>query len=518
MRADFAPCLMVQGTSSAVGKSVLTTALCRLFARAGYRVAPFKSQNMALNACVADGGEIGRAQAAQAEAAGIPPTVDMNPVLLKPETDRSSQVIVRGAVWGRADFHEYARMQAAIWPVVAESLARLRRRHDLVLIEGAGSPAEINLREHDIVNMAIAHLAQAPVLLVGDIDRGGLFAALVGTLELLSPVDRKRVAGFVVNKFRGDLSLLTPGLTMLSGRTGVPVLGVIPHVDERLVAAEDSLDLEHLDSGGAAGRLDIAVVRLPRIANFDDFEPLAAEPGVRVRLAHRPADLDGADLVILPGSKSTMADLSWLRVQGLGRAISAAAAAGRQILGVCGGYQMLGRTLRDPDHVESTADEAPGLGLLPVETTFARSKTVARVEATGATTSPLFAGVTGRFCAYEIHAGRTAAAGASQHPRGVRPVFRLLSREGHAVVDVDGAVGTGGNVEGTYLHGIFANPEVRRCLLARLAEQRGLSVDSRWGAHPVVDRYDRLADIVGSALDMPAIAQLVGLSYSRPAP
>jgi adenosylcobyric acid synthase len=507
---------MIQGTGSGVGKSVLTTALCRLFARAGYRVAPFKAQNMSLNACVAEGGEIGRAQAAQAEAAGVEPSVDMNPVLLKPETDRLSQLVVRGAVWGRADVHDYARMRHAIWPVVAESLDRLRRGHDLVLIEGAGSPAEINLREHDIVNMPIAHLAEAPVLLVGDVDRGGMFAALVGTLELLSPADRLRIAGFVVNKFRGDRSLLSPGLAALSARTGVPVLGVVPHFDERLVPPEDSLDLEYFTPATDATRsLDIAIVRLPRIANFDDFDALAGEPGVRVRLAREPADLAGADLVIVPGSKNTMADLAWLRTGGLARAIALAAAGGSQILGVCGGYQMLGMTVRDPDHLESSLDGSPGLGLLPVETIFTSPKTVVRVAATGATTSRLFAGVTDTFPAYEIHLGRTETVPPTGAHGRAGPVFRIVARDGRPVTDVDGAVSDGMAVEGTYLHGVLADARVRRHLLAGLAERKGVAVDPRWGSGGGSGRYDRLADIVGGALDMTAVARLVGLSNPR---
>src|SRR5437660_6844700 len=334
-----APCLMVQGTGSGVGKSVLTAALCRLFARAGYRVAPFKSQNMALNASVtADGGEIGRAQAARAGAAGVEPGVDMNPSLLKPEAGDRSQVVVRGRAVGTVDWREYGRMQPRLLPIVAESLERLRRAHDLVLIEGAGSPAEINLTATEIVNMRVARLADARVLLVGDIDRGGVFAALVGTLALLEPADRARVAGLIVNKLRGDGSILTPGLDELAARTGVPVLGVVPWIDERLVPAEDSLDLEAFARGardGVADAIEIAVVRLPRIANFDDFEPLAGEPGVRVRFATTPAALCAADLVVLPGSKSTMADPAWLHETGLAPAVVAAASAGRPVLGVC---------------------------------------------------------------------------------------------------------------------------------------------------------------------------------------
>src|SRR5438128_2306343 len=504
-----APCLMVQGTGSGVGKSLLTAALCRLFARAGYRVTPFKAQNMALNAAVADGGEIGRAQAAQAEAAGVEPTVDMNPILLKPESDHRSQVIVRGRPLTSADWGAYREMQGALLGIVTESLERLRRTFELVLIEGAGSPAEINLRAHDIVNMRVARLADARVLLVGDIDRGGVFAALVGTLALLDPADRARVAGLIVNKLRGDGSILTPGLDELAARTGVPVLGVVPWIDERLVPAEDSLDLEALALGdGSTDAIEIAVVRLPRIANFDDFEPLAAEPGVRVRFVTTEAALRAADLVVLPGSKSTIADLAWLRATGLAAAVVAAAAAGRPVLGVCGGFQMLGENLRDPEHVESEREAAAGLGLLPVTTTFAREKTTARVRAHATRSGPFARAAGSEIAAYEIHAGRSALTRPAPHP------FTVVERGGTSASDPDGAVSPRGNVVGTYLHGLFANGLLRRSLLGFLTERRGRPADPRWGA-PGADRYERLADIVGRALDMPAIAKLAGLPFPR---
>jgi adenosylcobyric acid synthase len=334
-----APCLMVQGTASGVGKSLLAAAFCRIFARAGYRVAPFKSQNMALNAAVTfEGGEIGRAQAAQAAAAGIEPTVDMNPILLKPEPGYRSQVVVRGRAVARVSWPEYQRMQAELLPVVAESLARLRRAWDLVIIEGAGSPAEINLRDSDIVNMTVARMADAPVVLVGDIDRGGVFAALLGTLALLDSADRARVGGLIVNRFRGDATVLAAGLTELAARAGVPVLGVVPYLDASLVPAEDSLDLDEPSRWGAPGALDIAVVRLPHIANFDDFEPLAAEPGVAVRFVRGPDEIRRADVIVLPGSKSTVCDLHWLFASGFAPAILGAAADGRPIVGICGGY------------------------------------------------------------------------------------------------------------------------------------------------------------------------------------
>src|SRR5437899_1846043 len=397
MAGNMAPCLMVQGTGSGVGKSLLTAALCRLFVRAGYRVAPFKAQNMALNAAVADGGEIGRAQAVQAEAAGVEPSVDMNPILLKPESDHRSQVGVRG----RPD-------------------------------------------------------------------------ALVA-------------------------------------RTGVPVLGVVPWLEERLVAAEDALDLDAL-AGGAddapADAIEIAVVRLPRLANFDDFEPLAAEPGVRLRFVTTAAALRAADLVVLPGSKSTMADLAWLHATGLAAAVVGVAAAGRPVLGVCGGFQMLGEALRDPERVESEREAAAGLGLLPVTTTFAREKTTARVRAHATRSGPFARAAGSEIAAYEIHAGRSALTRPAPHP------FTVVERGGTSASDPDGAVSPRGNVVGTYLHGLFANGLLRRSLLGFLTERRGRPADPRWGA-PGADRYERLADIVGRALDMPAIAKLAGLPFPR---
>ncbi|PYN88979.1 MAG: cobyric acid synthase CobQ [Candidatus Rokuibacteriota bacterium] len=503
-----APCLMIQGTASGVGKSLLAAAFCRIFARAGYRVAPFKSQNMALNAAVTlEGGEIGRAQAAQAAAAGIEPTVDMNPILLKPEPGYRSQLVVRGRAVTSVTWREYQRMQAELLPVVAESLARLRQAWDLVIIEGAGSPAEINLRDSDIVNMRVARIADAPVLLVGDIDRGGVFAALLGTLALLDPPDRARVGGLIVNRFRGDETVLTAGLTELGARSGVPVLGVVPYLDARLVPAEDSLDLDEPWRWGAPGTLDVAVVRLPHISNFDDFEPLAAEPGVGVRFVRGPDELGDADAVVLPGSKSTVSDLQWLAATGLAQAIRHAAADGRPIVGVCGGYQMLGEAVHDPDRVESGVSSAPALGLLPVVTTFAPDKTTVRVRARVAGTCRMFSRAAGsEVVAYEIHAGRTS----SSAPRP----FTIEERGGVPVRDADGAVSAAGNVVGTYLHGLFTNDSLRRAFLQSLADRKGIAADPRWGA-PGSDRYERLADAVARAVDIAGVAKLAGLSFPR---
>ena len=507
---SLAPCLMIQGTASGVGKSLLTTALCRLFARAGYRVAPFKSQNMALNAAVAaDGGEIGRAQAAQAEAAGIEPTVDMNPILLKPEGDTRAQLVVRGVPVGSFDAATYHTMTGSLIDVVGECLARLRGAHDLVLIEGAGSPAEINLAAHEIVNMRIARLAAAPVLLVGDIDRGGVFASLVGTMALLDPEDRARVAGFLINRFRGDRRLLEPGLEMLTARTGVAVYGVVPMIQERLVPAEDSLDLERIAGDAGDAVLDVAVVRLPHIANFDDFEPLADEPAVRVRFVRTAAELGGADLIVLPGTKTTVADLTWLHASGIGAAVRAAAGAGRAVLGICGGFQMLGEHVDDPGGIEGAPGSVAGLGLLPVTTTFARAKRTVRVRARVAATRGLFAELRGHeLSAYEIHVGRTRSEGDA--------AFVITDHDREGAGASDGAVSVDGGVSGTYLHGIFADDRLRGAVLRWVATRAGRSSDARWGSpRRTGERYDRLADLVGGTIDMPAIAKLAGLHWPR---
>ncbi|HMJ14631.1 MAG TPA: cobyric acid synthase, partial [Polyangiaceae bacterium] len=336
---------MIQGTASSVGKSLLVTALCRFFRREGVRVAPFKSQNMALNSAVTpDGFEIGRAQAVQAEAAGLEPAVEMNPILLKPEGESRAQVVVMGKPIGSMPALDYHAHKPRLKAIIADCLDKLRRQYELVIIEGAGSPAEINLKDRDIVNMHVARVADAPVLLVGDIDRGGVFAAFIGTLELLEPDERERVAAFIVNKFRGDVALLQPGLDFLTQRTGKPVLGVVPYVAKLRIADEDSVSLEDRVGRKRPGReqLDIAVVRLPRISNYDDVEALEHESGVVVRFVERPEEARGADLVILPGSKHTCSDLAWLRSTGIGHVIEERAQSSQPVLGICGGCQMLG--------------------------------------------------------------------------------------------------------------------------------------------------------------------------------
>jgi adenosylcobyric acid synthase len=488
---------MVQGTASGVGKSLLAAALCRIFARAGYRVAPFKAQNMSLNAAVtADGGEIGRAQAVQAAAAGVEPTVDMNPVLLKPEADDRAQVIVRGRAVACLDWQGYTAWMPRLWPEIIDSLDRLRTSHDLVVIEGAGSPAEINLPV-DIANMRVAAAAEAPVLLIGDIDRGGVFAALIGTLVLLSAEDRARVGGLIVNRFRGDPRVLRPGLDQLRARTGVRVLGVVPHLGVAPLPEEDSLGLDSVARDIPDARIVVAVPRLPHIANFDDLEPLAAEPGVAVRLAVAPDAIDGADIVIVPGSKTTVADLAWLRTRGLDAAIASAALDGRIVVGVCGGYQMLGERLDDPDRVESDVAAVAGLGLLPVVTTFAREKITRRVRGRVLRGGPFGAAAGEVIDGYEIHCGHT-------HVLGGAPVFGLV--DDAASERLDGA--HAGSVLGTYVHGCFANGALRRALLTAAAVRRGVPDDPRWGADAPGDRYDRLATRVAAALDLDALGRL----------
>ncbi|WP_242392407.1 cobyric acid synthase [Anaeromyxobacter oryzisoli] len=506
--------LMIQGTASSVGKSLVTTALCRLFRRAGLRVAPFKAQNMALESAVsADGGEIGRAQAVQAEAAGVAPTVDMNPILLKPEGATGAQVVVLGRSIGSMRSAEYQARTAELRAVVAGALARLRATADVVVIEGAGSPAEVNLKDRDLANMDVARAADAPVLLVGDIDRGGVFAALVGTLALLDPPERARIAAFVVNKFRGDVGLLRPGLDVLTARTGVPVLGVLPFLRGLRLADEDSVALDERGRGRRAreGEVEIVAIRLPRVSNLDDLAPLEHEARVAVRWVEDPRELAGADLVVLPGSKCTASDLAWLRATGLAAEVARRARQGRPVLGICGGCQMLGESIHDPLGVESAAPVVEGLGLLPVRTRFARQKVTARTRARVAT--PSFLGDAGPapLDGYEIHMG------ALELLPGARPAFELVARNGAAVAVPDGAVSPDGAVVGTLLHGLFEDDAVRGGLLRRLRERRGLPAATGPRIATREEEYDRLADHVLAHLDWELLCRIAGMNIDQPA-
>jgi len=485
--------LLITGTASDAGKSVFVAGLCRALRRRGRKVAPFKAQNMSLNSAVtADGAEIGRAQAMQAAAAGIAPEAAMNPVLLKPTSDRGCQVVVMGMAVGDTDAAGYQRRTPQLRGVVDAALADLRSRFDAVICEGAGSLSEINLRAGDLANMGLASSAGLPTLVVGDIDRGGVFAALYGTLALLEPADQALIAGFVINKFRGDPALLAPGPAQLERLTGRPTLGVVPWVSGLWVDSEDALALDAPRPAPRppAGRdeLDVAVVRLPRMSNFTDVDPLLAEPGVRVAFTARPDDVLGADLAILPGSKATVADLAWLRGHRLDAALADRAARGRPILGVCGGYQMLGTTI--VDRVESDAGSVAGLGLLPVSTTFAADKVLARPSGV----SPPFGDVA--VSGYEIHHGRSTVGG------GV-PLLRTADGVDEGCIT--------GTVLGTSWHGLLESDAFRRALLSWVAEATGRDFvcDSVAFAGLREAQLDLLGDLVAGHVDLDAVTDLL---------
>ena len=500
--------IMLQGTSSHVGKSIITTALCRIFLREGKRVVPFKAQNMALNSYVtADGREMGRAQVAQAEAAGLLPMVAMNPVLLKPTGNACSQVIIDGRPVGNMSAREYHKGYALqAFDAVKRALGELDRAYDTLVIEGAGSPAEINLKDHDIVNMRVAKYLGAPVLLVADIDRGGSLAALVGTLELLDPDERDLVKGLVINKFRGDVSLFTPAIDFLEKKTGKPVLGVVPYVDDLGIDEEDSVSLDDKEQRPEADKVSIAVVQVPKISNFTDFDSLAREDDVALYYARHPRDLAGADAVILPGSKNTTEDLCFLLEQGWDRALQHFISQGKPVIGICGGYQMMGQAVCDPDQTESPLGRVEGLHLLGVTTTFVSHKLTSQVTADCrdlpfAGTILKAKGLTG----YEIHMGRTERDGSDTYP------FVVTSRSGEPCESLAGAARKDGLAWGTYIHGIFDNDAFRRQFLNALRTRRG------WQPLPVTlhyrqekeAKYDRLARIVRESLDMKRLRQIM---------
>jgi len=483
---------MLQGTGSHVGKSLLTAALCRILRQDGYSVAPFKSQNMALNSYVTpDGLEIGRAQALQAEACGIEPEVEMNPILLKPSGEMSAQVVVMGKPLSNMTARQYREqyLDTAL-PIVKQALDTLMFRYDVVVMEGAGSPVEINLRDRDVVNMRAARLANAPVLLIGDIDRGGVFASLYGTTTLLHPEERDMVKGLIVNKFRGDLSLFDDGVKILEDLTKKPVLGVVPFLVNLGLDEEDSVALDSYQSGRDA-EITIVVPRLPRLSNFTDFSPLERESGVRLLYTTRPTDILIADAVILPGTKNTVADLQFLRETGLLDAVRTVATRGLPVAGICGGYQMLGETIYDPHSVENSDGEVRALGLLPVRTVFKQTKRTARCSA-----HCQLAFYSGEVVGYEVHMGETTAQGT--------PAFTSGS-------SADGCVR--GEVWGTYIHGVFDNDEFRFGFINHLRSRKGLPAL----ANPFRYRefreaeLDRLAKHVRKHLDIPRILGIMGL-------
>lgn len=485
-----APVVMVVGTASSVGKSTLVTALCRIAARRGVRVAPFKAQNMSNNAAVtADGGEIARSTAVQAEAAGIAPTVGMNPILVKPEGDRRSQVVVEGQAWRTLDALDYWQRKHALWDVVARNLDALREEYDLVIVEGAGSPVELNLKRADIVNMRVATYAQARTVLVGDIDAGGIFAALLGTLMLLEPHERALVQGMIVNRFRGDPALFSDGITILEERGGVPVLGVVPWLHDLGIAEEDAVALERSSAPAHDAKLTIAVMHLPHIANFDDFDALGRERGVAVRYVTEPSQINNAAAVILPGTKHTLAALHWLHARGFDRALRSYTG---NVVGICGGYQLLGQQISDPLGVEGMGGEAAGLGLLPVTTVFEREKRTMEVSARSRVPWASDLPVHG----YEIHMGRTQLVGAAA------PVLHVASSASTSHAHDDGCTTPDGRVWGCYLHGLFANDAFRHAWLRTLGWQ-GTSTTR------ITDPYDRLADVVEAHLDPHHLAALL---------
>ena len=511
-----AKAIAILGTGSDVGKSLVTAGLCRLLHRAGIRVAPFKAQNMSLNSFVTPGGgEIGRAQAMQAEACGILPHVDMNPILLKPESHARSQVVVQGKVFATLDARSYFTRgrDSRLLRAVQESYERLAAQYEVIVIEGAGSAAEVNLRDRDLVNWTTVDLADARVVLVGDIDRGGVFAQIVGTLDLITPEERARVCGIVINKFRGDRSLFDDGVRFLTERTGIPVLGVLPYLRDLALDQEDSLDVNARTLlPFTADRVNIAVLLVPHMSNFTDFNALAEEADVSLRYVATCEEAAGADAMILPGSKTTLPDLAYLREKGFDRLLLDHVQRGGELVGICGGYQMLGRWIADPDGVETGGQDA-GLGLLPVTTLLARDKITEQIEAQalhiqGATSLPVRG--------YLIHMGRTDRA-------GLRPCFQLLRRQGGIETDgkespreeacLDGAMRPDGLVWGTYVHGLFDQPSFRRAWLNRLRSRKGLSAVPLETSERVnqmrLKAMDRWADHVDQHLDLaPVLAWL----------
>lgn len=502
-----AQALAILGTGSDVGKSVLTAGICRLLFRAGIRVAPFKAQNMSLNSWVTpEGGEIGRAQALQAAACGIPPHIDMNPILLKPESDTSTQVVVHGRVFGKQEASAYFDGRRTLWPVVLESYMRLAQQYEMVVIEGAGSAAEVNLRQHDVVNWPVVKMADAQVLLVGDIDKGGVFAQILGTLDLIQQDERDRVCGVVINKFRGDAELFVDGVAFLESRSGVPVLGVVPYLRDLMLDQEDSLDqLIEQEVSFASNRVNIAVVVLPHLSNVTDFNMLSREEDVAVTYARMPAAIADADIVLIPGSKSTVSDLTYLREKGFVPLFEKHLREGRELVGICGGYQMLGRTIEDPDHVEQ-GGSCRGLGYLDIATILTGDKKTVRVEAQA--TGEIM-GQTSLVRGYEIHMGITRRMDG-------RPCFAVrrpntsgdgADRSNSGLEDgTDGTVRNDGLVWGTYIHGVFDEPEFRRSWLNRARQRKGLPLlevgVSKMVSARAGQELDRWADHLSQSLDL----------------
>lgn len=501
--------LMVQGTGSHVGKSVLTAALCRIFLQDGYVVTPFKAQNMALNSFVTvDGGEMGRAQVVQAQAAGIEPDVDMNPVLLKPSADNASQVILQGRLIGNMSaLHYHNNYAKTVWPVILDSFEQLKKKYEIIVLEGAGSPAEVNLQDNDVVNMRAAHMADAPVLLIADIDKGEALAAIVGTLELLKPDDRKMVAGIIINKFRGDLELLQPALDFLEEKTSIPVLGVIPYLNFT-IPEEDTVNIDLRPDNSENKVLEIGVLYLPHISNFTDFDSLDAEPDVYLRYIRPGEKLESLDCLIIPGSKNTIGDLKWIREMGWDKEIINTAEKGVPIIGICGGFQMLGKMILDSEGIESAGSEIPGLGLLGITTKFSAQKTTWQVSGRVIGPGRIMEDLNNNeVVGYEIHMGQ------SDRDSGVKPAFQLYRKNESNIAVLDGAVSKAGHIIGTYLHGLFDADGFRRAFLNQLRRLKGLPpIDTQNNFSENREAvYNNLAGIVRENINMKRIYKIMGL-------
>ena len=518
-----AKAIMVQGTGSDVGKSVLVCALCRIFRQEGLKVAPFKSQNMSNNSYVtADGGEMGRAQVAQAEAAGLLPTVEMNPVLLKPSGNNGSQVITMGRPLGHMTANEYYGNKNMMLDIAKKAYSTLSNEYDIIVIEGAGSPAEINIKDNDIVNMKIAEIADAPVILVTDIERGGSFAWILGTLELLDSDERDRVCGIIINKFRGDIGILEPGLDMLESRINKPVLGVLPYFTDIMIDDEDSVSLDKnnkelvpKDSISSESQIDIVVIRLPRISNFTDFDILKREKGLSVRFVDKAHSIGKPDLIILPGTKNTIDDLQFIKENGIADTVVNLEKNGTMVIGICGGYQMLGKEIKDPENAESKTIEIGGLDLIDVSTIFKSQKNTYQVRArfhdklldrndsqTGMINN---FGTKSEITGYEIHMGETTLL------NGTSPLFNIIERSEEKVCTDDGAISDNGNVIGTYLHGAFNNVAFRMELINCLRKRRGLLpiLPEELGTVDKEKQYDKLADLFRKHINMDLIYGLI---------
>jgi len=503
--------IMIQGTGSSVGKSIIVTALCRIFYQDGFRVAPFKAQNMALNSFITkDGKEMGRAQVVQAEACGIEATVDMNPILMKPTSEVGSQIIVCGKPIGNMQAQEYRNYKSKLISVVKDSFLKLAHHYELIVIEGAGSPAEINLKEDDIVNMRMAQIADCPVLLVADIDKGGAFAWVVGTLELLTIKERNRIRGIIINKFRGDKEILQPGLNYLERKTKKSVLGIIPYFRDIQIEEEDSVNSEknRYYTQPELGKINIEVLYLPHISNFTDFDPLEREEGISLRYVKIGERSSAPDLLIIPGSKNTLDDLYYLKKSGYQKEISNRLKKGTVIVGICGGWQMLGRELYDPEHTESSREKIGGLGLINGVTTLKSKKITFQVRA-HLLPNPFF-NIQDELVGYEIHTGETILSGDE------KPLFKITQR-GSIQTDInDGVVSKKGMVWGTYIHGIFDNSSFRRSFINFLKSKKGLMISNgvnqdRISYQEQKDReYDRLACLIRDNLDMDKIYHILG--------